>query len=100
MFLISDNVDTQTGMWLAGVESVVVHSEEEVNSAIDKALQDKSIAILLITEKLAGLVPDYLKNIKLKYKHPLVLEIPDRHGTKRLPDSITRHVRESIGLKI
>ena len=25
MFLISDNVDTQTGMRLAGVEGVVVH---------------------------------------------------------------------------
>ena len=30
MFLISDNVDTQTGMRLAGVEGVVVHEREEL----------------------------------------------------------------------
>ena len=30
MFLISDNVDTYTGMRLAGVEGVVVHEKEEL----------------------------------------------------------------------
>ena len=35
MFLVSDNNDTYTGMKLAGVDGVVVHTEEEVikNSA-------------------------------------------------------------------
>ncbi len=100
MFLISDNIDTQTGMWLAGIESVVVHSEEEVRGAIEEAIKDKSIAILLITEKLAAIVPDYLRDIKFRYKSPLVLEIPDRHGTNRPTDSITRYVRESVGLRL
>jgi len=100
MFLISDNIDTQTGMWLAGVESVVVNNKEGVRSVIEEALKDKSIAILLITEKLAALVPDYLKDIRFKYKSPLILEIPDRHGTKRSDDSITRYVRESVGLRL
>ena len=30
-YLISDNVDTQVGMRLAGIEGVVVHEPEEVN---------------------------------------------------------------------
>jgi V/A-type H+-transporting ATPase subunit F len=30
MFLISDNVDTYTGMRLAGVDGVVVHSNTEL----------------------------------------------------------------------
>ncbi|NSW90896.1 MAG: ATP synthase subunit F [Firmicutes bacterium] len=100
MFLISDNIDTQTGMMLAGVEGVVVHKEDEVRAALDKALKDRSIAIILITEKLVGLVPDYIKYIKLNIKSPLILEIPDRHGTNRPADSITRYIKEAIGLKI
>ncbi len=99
-FLISDNVDTKTGFRLAGIEGVVVHERHEVKEAIDKALLDKEIGILMITEKLGQLVPDMIDDIKLNYHTPLVVEIPDRHGTGRSPDSITRYVREAIGLKL
>lgn len=100
MFLISDNIDTQTGMRLAGIEGVVVHEEHEVRAAFDDALKKKDVAIILITEKLAGLFPGYIKHIKLNIKFPLIVEIPDRHGTSRPADSITRYIKESIGLKI
>lgn len=32
-YVISDNVDTQVGMRLAGIEGVVVHEPDEVNKA-------------------------------------------------------------------
>lgn len=51
MYLISDNVDTLTGMRLAGVEGSVVHERNELKEALDKALADKEIGILLLTEK-------------------------------------------------
>ena len=49
MFLISDNVDTQTGMRLAGVEGVVVHEREELYDTLQKTLADKEIGIILLT---------------------------------------------------
>ena len=52
MFLISDNVDTQTGMRLAGVEGVVVHEREELYDTLQKTLADKEIGIILLTERL------------------------------------------------
>ena len=51
MYLISDNIDTQTGMRLAGVDGVVVHEREELRTALETALADKEIGILLLTEK-------------------------------------------------
>ena len=51
MFLISDNVDTYTGMRLAGVDGVVVHERKELREQLEKVLQDKSIGIVLLTEK-------------------------------------------------
>ena len=41
MFLISDNVDTQTGMRLAGVEGVVVHEREELYDTLQNHWQTK-----------------------------------------------------------
>ncbi len=100
MFLISDNVDTYTGMRLAGVEGAVVHEKQELREAIDKVLADKEIGILLLTEKFGRDFPDVIDEIKLNYKLPLVVEVPDRHGTGRKPDFITSYVNEAIGIKL
>ena len=43
MFLISDNVDTQTGMRLAGVEGVVVHEREELYDTLQKTLAYRKV---------------------------------------------------------
>ena len=51
MFLISDNVDTYTGMRLAGVEGVVVHEKEELKKVLASVVSDKEIGIVLLTEK-------------------------------------------------
>ena len=98
MFLISDNVDTQTGMRLAGVEGVVVHEREELYDTLQKTLADKEIGIILLTEKFGKEFPDILEDVRLNHKLPLLIEIPD--GTGRAPDFITSFVNESIGLKL
>ena len=70
MYLISDNVDTYTGMRLAGVE------------------------------KFGREFPEIIDEVRLHHKTPLIIEIPDRHGTGRKPDFITSYVNEAIGLKL
>lgn len=98
--MISDNVDTKTGMRLAGIEGIVVHLREEVLYELNKAINDHSIGIILMTEKLVELVSEEISYIKLNYDKPLIVEIPDRHGTQKPVDTITKYVREAIGLKI
>ena len=100
MYLISDNVDTLTGMRLAGVEGAVVHEREELKNELDKVLADKSIGIILLTEKFGREFPEIIDDVKLERKLPLIVEIPDRHGTGRKPDFITSYVNEAIGLKL
>ena len=51
MYLISDNVDTYTGMRLAGVDGVVVHERNELKQALEKVLSDPTVGIVLLTEK-------------------------------------------------
>ena len=100
MFLISDNIDTQTGMRLAGVEGVVVHEREELRQALEKSIADKEIGIILLTEKFGKEFPEIIDEMRLSHKLPLLIEIPDRHGTGRKADFITSYVNESIGLKL
>mgnify|MGYP000862850645 CR=1 FL=1 len=100
MYLISDNVDTYTGMRLAGVDGVVVHEREELYHALQNVLQDKTVGIVLLTEKFGREFPDIIDEFRLERKMPLLIEIPDRHGTGRKPDFITSYVNEAIGLKL
>lgn len=100
MFLISDNVDTYTGMRLAGVDGIVVHERQELYEALTAAMNDKELGIILLTEKLGREFPDIIDEMKLKRKLPLLVEIPDRHGTGRKKNFITSYVNEAIGLKL
>lgn len=99
-YLISDNIDTYVGMRLAGIEGTVVHENGEVREALKAVMDNAEIGIVLVTEKLVKQCPDLVYDLKLNRKRPLIVEIPDRHGSGRAKDSITRYVREAIGVKI
>ena len=100
MYLISDNIDTWTGMRLAGVDGAVVHERDELKRELDKVLADKSIGIILLTEKFGREFPEIIDNVKLEPKLPLIVETPDRHGTGRKPDFIPSYVNEALGLTL
>ena len=63
MYLISDNIDTLTGMRLAGVDGVVVHERNELREAIENAMNDKTVGIILLTEKFGREFPDLIDEI-------------------------------------
>ncbi len=99
-YIISDNVDTFAGMRLAGVDGVVVHEKQELIDELDKVFKDKDIGIVLITELLVKKFPDIIYNIKLNQRQPLIVEIPDRHGSEKPANFITSYISEAIGLKL
>ena len=99
-YLISDNNDTYVGMRMAGVEGVVVHEAEDVEAALKQACKDPDIGVVLITAKLTQLCRAHIYEMKLKMSRPLIVEVADRHGDGKVSDSITRYVREAVGIKI
>ena len=88
------------GLRLAGVDGIVVHERDELKETIEKAMSDPEIGIVLLTEKFGREFPELIDEIKLERKMPLLIEIPDRHGTGRKKDFITSYVNEAIGLKL
>ena len=99
-FLISDNIDTQMGLRLAGIEGVVVHERHEVLEALEQAMHMEDVAVILITTKLVETCPDVISELKLQVKKPLIEEIPDRHGSAKIGGTIDGYVSEAIGVKL
>lgn len=50
-FYTSDNTDTQIGLRLAGIESVVLHEKNEIIEKINALIADPTIRIILLTSK-------------------------------------------------
>ena len=99
-FLISDNIDTQMGLRLAGIEGVVVHERQEVLEVLEKVLHREDVAVILMTTRLVETCPEVISELKLKLKKPLIEEIPDRHGSAKIGETIDRYVSEAIGVKL
>ena len=95
---MSDNVDTLMGMRMSGVDGGVLHKEDELREKLDELLKEDDIAVILITSILLNLIRDTVYDLKLHRRQPLIIEIPDRHGNGRTKDSITRYVKEAIGV--
>ena len=99
-FLVSDNHDSLVGMRLSGIQGCLVHTADETFAAIERALKMPDLAILAITEKAAEMAPDVIQQLRERGELPLLVEIPDRFGTTRGPDFLTRYVQEAIGVKM
>ncbi|MGN1417942.1 MAG: V-type ATP synthase subunit F [Acutalibacteraceae bacterium] len=99
MFLLSSDSDTLTGMRLAGIEGVLVKSQDEFDQAVSYALSEKSIGILLVTKTISDEFASSVLELK-KDNRILVTQIPDMKNPSVPGDSITRYVQEAVGIRI
>lgn len=99
-YVISDNTDTQMGMRLAGIEGVVAHGREEVLNALNQVIAKPDIAIVLMTTLCINTCPEIIAELKLKLQRPLIVEIPDRHGSAKISEAIDAYISEAIGIKL
>ena len=99
-FVLSDNIDTQMGMRLAGIEGKVIHERDEVLQELETAMHDEDIAVIFMTTKLIQTCPEIISEIKLKQPKPLIVERPDRHGSAKIGETIDRYVSEAVGVKL
>ena len=67
VFCISDNIDTQMGLRLAGIEGVVLHEKDEILEELEKQIKDPDVAIILMTTKVINSIFDIVSNYKLNF---------------------------------
>ncbi|MFV0479626.1 MAG: V-type ATP synthase subunit F [Anaerorhabdus sp.] len=100
VFCISDNIDTQMGLRLAGIEGVVVHERQEVLDELNRCLENSDIGIVLMTTKIINTCPEVIADLKISLAKPLLVEIPDRHESAKIGETIDKYISEAIGLKL
>lgn len=99
-FIISDDADAVTGMRLAGIEGKVVHNDAEAHAALDRAVAEEDIGVLLLTAGVCERYAERTAAMKQSGSRPLVVTIPDRRGNGSSGEAIARYVREAVGIRI
>ena len=98
-FIIGDE-DAVLGFGMVGVQGEAVVSLQGAKEAFDRVISDKEVGIIIITEKIAGLIRPTLDRFLFKETFPLIVEIPDRTGKASERIGIREIVTASIGVKI
>ena len=99
-YVISDNTDTVMGMRLAGIEGEVIKGRDNIADRLETLIHTKDIAIILMTTKAMEEVSDIVFDYKMNLAKPLIVEIPDRHGSGNIGEAMNKCISEAIGVKL
>ncbi|HBL40988.1 MAG TPA: ATP synthase subunit F [Ruminococcaceae bacterium] len=83
-FLITDDVDTSVGLRLAGVEGSVLSDLSDGRQAIDEAVKNEEIGVLMVSCRVAEEFREHLDEIRRTQRLPLIVTLPDRTEENRL----------------
>lgn len=97
--LIGDE-DAVLGFGVVGVLGKVATTADEAREAFETFLQDKDIAIVIMTERIADMMRSVVDKYLLTESFPLIVEIPDHKGTLPGRPGIKEMVNAAIGIKI
>ncbi|MGA1842104.1 MAG: V-type ATP synthase subunit F [bacterium] len=100
-FLVIGDRDTIAGFSLIGIEGIVVNTKSEALKALKYAIHNKDIAIILITERVAGEIRNNIDNlISHRKKCNLILQIPDAHRSKPMKHTVEEFIFSALGIKV
>ncbi|RPJ49649.1 MAG: ATPase [Chloroflexi bacterium] len=98
--LVIGNPEAVQGFSLVGVHGQAAETADDVNRALDQALADKDIGIVLVTMDVSRLVEARMDRLKLRSTVPLVVEIPGPEGVGPDQPTLSDIVLRAIGIKI
>jgi len=98
--LVIGSQDAVWGFSLAGVRGQIVATADELNQALDVALKDQELGIVLVTEDVADLDRRRVDEAMVRSTIPLVVEIPGAEGARPDRPSLSEVIRRTIGVRI
>ena len=99
MFLVTDDAWALVGMRLGGVEGALVKDEKSASAAIDRAQNDESVCVILITEGVKRMCPEKVLAAG-SLARPVLCESPDSKNTDASGGSLEEYIKNAVGISI
>lgn len=97
-FVLTDHVRTLTGMRLAGVGGEYIENNDQFEKSFEKAINDSSIGILMISAHLIEAHRELVDDIRFNRSQPLIVEAPE--DQQESSTSIAEIIQKAIGLSL
>lgn len=98
--LVIGNQDAVWGFALTGIHGQVATTAADLRQALDAALADAEVGIILLTEDAADLDRQRVEKLMLRTSTPLIVELPGPQGPNPDRPSLNDVIRRTIGVKI
>jgi V/A-type H+-transporting ATPase subunit F len=99
-YSIIGDEDTVLGFGVVGVSGKVAANPEQAKRAFKAILQDRDTGIIIIAERVADMIRPTVDKFLFTASFPLVVEIPDRSGSKPGKPGIKEMVNTAIGIRL
>ena len=99
-YSIIGDEDTVLGFGIVGVSGKIATNPDEAQRAFQAILEDRETGIIIITERISDMIRPTIDKFLFTASFPLVVEIPDRNGSKPGRPGIREMVNAAIGLKL
>ena len=97
--LVVGNEEAVLGFSLVGVHGQAARTDAEANKALDEALKDTEVGIVLVTADVVRLIPARVSQLKMRSSGPLVVEIPGPEGQGPDEPSLREVIQRAVGVK-
>lgn len=87
------------GFALVGIAGDVVTTAEEAHAALQRALQDAEVGIILITADVAQSIQEEINRLKMSRVEPIIVEIP-ASGEEAPLTGLRTLVQEALGIHL
>ena len=92
--------DTAVGMRLAGVSELFIPNGKPLD-VWNQIKERDDIGILFVTEQIAEDIEKYLKDFRVRYNIPIIVEIPDKKGRKEdHVDFVSHLIKKAVGIEV
>jgi V/A-type H+-transporting ATPase subunit F len=98
--LVVGHPEAVQGFALVGVRGKAVQTRDQVNAALDEALQMPNVGIVLVTQDAAALIEERMEQLRLRSTVPLIVEIPGPGGVREDRPPLNELIRRAIGVRI
>ncbi len=88
------------GFGMVGVEGRVAETADEAREALQEALNDTQVGIVIITEPVAEMIRPQVDRYVFSQSFPLIVEVPDRQGPLEGRPSLRELVNQAIGINL
>lgn len=95
--LITNDKNLALGLRFCGVSNEIVFDEQNLKKALNSAISDAEIGIILINASLFAICEEHIMRLKLLSRRRIILKIPDISDVGSFENSISARIKKVLG---